>query len=224
MASLKKLYYRTLRFSHFNDIFLHSFIRGKTVDRLHMGCGPVLLPGWCNILYERDKEYGKPKMRNGAWFLNYNLLTSWPWMENSIRFIAAAHFIEHLDLDKCLEFCTNAFTILAPGGVLRLSCPDLEMYAKNYCAGNETFFNDEYIKKFCFAREARTPSQIFASKAYDNGGHKWFHDFASIKNVLERCGFTTIRKCNRLEGKTPDLHLLELPEREIETLYLEAEK
>jgi predicted SAM-dependent methyltransferase len=224
MASLRKMYYRVLRFSHFNDIFLNSFIRSKSVDKLHMGCGQVLLSGWCNIMYERGKEYGNPKMHNGARFLNYDLLAPWLWMENSIRNIAAAHFIEHLNLDQCLEFCAKAYKILSPGGVLRLSCPDLEIYARNYCAGNTTFFNDEKIKKYCFTRQARTKSQIFASKAYDNGAHKWFHDFPSVRDVMERCGFSSIRKCNRLEGQTPDLQLLELPEREIESLYVEGKK
>ena len=157
--------------------------------------------------------------------LNYNLLKPWPWSENSVRFVAGAHFIEHLNINQCLKFCTMAFRTLKSGGVIRLSCPDLEIYARNYVQGNQQFFTDQEIKKACAYNEAQTASQIFAAKAYDNNGtHKWFHDFSSLKNILQRAGFVNIRKVSRLEGKTPDLALLEIPQREIETVYVEAEK
>jgi hypothetical protein len=109
--------------------------------------------------------------------------------------------------------------------VIRFSCPDLETYARNYVHGNDQFFNNQEIKGACAYNDAQTPSQIFAAKAYDsNGAHKWFHDFSSLKNLLERSGFVNVRKVARLEGKTPDLELLELPQREIESVYVEAEK
>ena len=214
-----------LRYSSLNEKQLKKYFNENPVDRLHVGCGLTILPGWCNVLYERNQEYGQVKAVNGGSYLNYNLLKSWPWPEGSINYVAGAHFIEHIDLNHCLAFAKEAFTVLKPGGVIRLSCPDLEIYARNYVSNNEDFFKNEHIQKACVFKEAQTPSQIFAAKAYDSGGaHKWFHDFSSLKSVLERAGFSNVRKLTRLEGKVPDLEKLELPNREIESLYIEATK
>ena len=147
------------------------------------------------------------------------------WHKNSVSFVAGSHFIEHLDLNQSVKFCKEAHNVLKSGGTIRLSCPDLEIYASKYISKDNAFFKNEEIKKACTFKTAETPSQIFAAKAYDSGGaHKWFHDFSSLKNVLERAGFTGIRKLKRLEGETPDLELLEPAQREIETLYVEANK
>jgi hypothetical protein len=214
-----------LRYTRLSYQRLQKFFEASPVERLHVGCGLNVLNGWCNVLCEWRLAYAEVKTVNEAQVLNYNLLGEWPWPESSVRYVAGAHFIEHIDLNHCVAFCSQAFKVLKPGGVIRLSCPDLEIYARNYLEGNSKFFDNEYIKKACVFKTALVPSQIFAAKAYDSGGaHKWFHDFSSLKSVLERVGFTNIRKVGRLEGRTPDLELLELPGREVETVYVEAEK
>lgn len=214
-----------LRYTPLNDARLKDFFTQHPVERLHVGCGLCLLPGWLNVLYEPRQEYGRVVNMEGAQRLNYNLLKEWPWPDNSVSNVAGAHFIEHLDLNQGLKFCKQAFRVLRPGGVIRLSCPDLETYARSYINGDQKFFADEQVRRACVFKEAQTPSQIFAAKAYDSGGaHKWFHDFSSLKNVLERCGFVDVRRVTRLEGKTPDLEQLEVAGREIESLYIEAVK
>lgn len=214
-----------LRYSLLNRYQLKRYFLKHPVSRLHVGCGLSILPGWCNVLYERNQEYGRVKKINGGLFLNFNLLNEWPWPKGSVSFVAGAHFIEHIDLNQCLKFVREAYEVLRPGGIIRLSCPDLEVYARHYINDNGGFFRNEQVQKACVFKEARTPSQIFAAKAYDSGGaHKWFHDYTSLKNVLERAGFVNIQKVGRLEGKVPDLEKLELPDREIESVYVEAQK
>ena len=114
---------------------------------------------------------------------------------------------------------------MKPGAVIRLSCPDLEIYARNYVEGNRAFFENKLVKEWCAFSQARTPGEILAAKAYDSGGsHRWFYDFASLKHILELAGFRDVKKCGRLEGKVPGLKDIELPERELETVYVEAVK
>lgn len=214
-----------LRYTKLNQGKLIAHFKAFPTDRLHVGCGLTLLEGWCNVLYEPRQEYGWPRFHKGALILNYNLLKPWPWPKDSVQFVAGAHFIEHIDLNHCLYFVKEAFKVLKSGGVIRLSCPDLETYARNYIEGNAKFYENPYIKGACTFKAAVTPSQIFAAKAYDSGGaHKWFHDYSSLKFVLEQVGFMNILKLKRLEGQTPNLEELELSEREIETVYVEAVK
>jgi predicted SAM-dependent methyltransferase len=214
-----------LRYTKFNSGVLARRIASLNVDKLHVGCGHVLLPGWLNILFEKRQEYGRVTDINGAQRLNYNLLHPWPVQENSIAFVAGSHFIEHLDLNAGIRFVQYAYRVMKKGGVIRLSCPDLEVYARNYVAGNRAFFDHPLIREWCTFKAAATPGEIFIAKAYDSGGaHKWFYDFDSLKHILETAGFTEVKRVTRLEGRTPDLEKLEPPQRELETIYVEAVK
>ena len=214
-----------LRYSAWNAGRLAKQIQELNVDRLHVGCGHVWLDGWLNILFERRQEYGRIKKAGGANLLNYNLLKNWPIASDSVQFIAGSHFIEHLDLNDGIRFVEESFRVLKKGGRIRLSCPDMELYARNYVNGERKFFDHPLIREWCAFKAAQTPGQIFIAKAYDSGGaHKWFYDFASLKNILERAGFSEIKKVTRLEGRVPDLEKLEPPARELETLYVEALK
>ncbi|MCK5014995.1 MAG: methyltransferase domain-containing protein [Candidatus Omnitrophica bacterium] len=217
--------YALLRYTKWNTRRLQEDIVRRNVDKIHVGCGLVLLDGWLNILYEPRQEYGKVQKRGGKLLLNYNLLKKWPVSDNSISFIAGSHFIEHLDLNHGIRFLKESFRVLRPGGVIRLSCPDLEIYVRNYAERNMDFFENKLIREWCAFSQAQTPGEILAAKAYDSGGaHKWFYDFDSLKHVLEAAGFKDIKRCARLEGEVPELETLELPERELETVYMEAIK
>ncbi len=214
-----------LRYTKFNAHLLRRKIAEEGVGRLHVGCGNVLLKDWLNVFYEKRQVYGQIRRENGALRLNYNLLKPWPVENNSIEFIAGSHFIEHLDLNDGLRFLQEAFRVLRPGGAIRLSCPDLEIYANYYVKRDKAFFDHKLIREWCTFKKAETPGEIFIAKAYDSGGsHKWFYDFDSLKHILECAGFTRARKCTRLEGVVPDLETIEPPGRELETLYVEAIK
>ena len=184
-----------------------------------------MLEGWLNILYEPRQEYGRIINRNGKWLLNYNLLKPWPFEDASVSLIAGSHFIEHLDLNCGIAFLKESFRVMKPGGVIRLSCPDLGLYIKNYVGNNTAFYDHKLIREWCAFPQAETPGEILAAKAYDSGGsHRWFYDFESLKHILETAGFQNVRQCQRLEGDMPQLDVIELAERELETVYVEAKK
>ncbi len=214
-----------LRYTQVNTECLRRKIKNLGVTQLHVGCGNVLLKDWLNITLERREEYGRLFLKDGAWYLNYNLLKIWPFEENSVEYIAASHFIEHFDLNQGMEFTKQCFRVLKPGGVLRLSCPDLQLYAKNYAQNDKSFFDNPLIREWCCFKNAVTPGEIFIAKAYDSGGsHKWFYDFDSLRHIFEAAGFQQVQRKKRLEGKTPDLQRIELDKRELETVYVEGTK
>ncbi len=214
-----------LRYTLLNTRILSQQIQKLAIDKLHVGCGNVLLKGWLNVRYERREEYGRLLPVDGGWLLNYNILKPWPIEANSIQFVAGSHFIEHLDLNQGIAFLKESFRVLRKGGVIRLSCPDMELYAKNYVARNQSFFQHKLIREWCVFKQAQTPGEIFIAKAYDSGGsHKWFYDFESLRHILDTAGFQEVRRCARLEGHVPDLPLLEPAGRELETVYVEAVK
>lgn len=215
----------SLRYTPWYTGRLQQKIEVASIKQLHVGCGEVVLPDWLNVEYEPRKIYGAFSESKGAWLLNYNLHKRWPLKSKSLDFIAAAHFIEHFDLNEGLIFMQKCFDVLKPGGVIRLSCPDLAIYAQHYVSKNKTFFENSLIQEWCTFKKAKTCGQIFAAKAYDSGNsHRWFYDAESLIQCLELVGFKNACKCGRLEGKMPDLEKIELADRELETCYVEAIK
>ena len=214
-----------LRYTPLNQWLLSQKTKKLKIDRLHIGCGNILISGWLNISYEKREEYGRLKKINGCLFLNYKLPEALPVDDGSIQYLAASHFIEHLDLNEGLNFFKEAFRVMKRGGTIHISCPDLELYATHYINRNKVFFDHPAISEACTFKNAATPGEIFIAKAYDSGGaHRWFYDGESLKHVLERAGFRDARKIKRLDSVIPDIEKIELPEREIETVYVEAKK
>ena len=218
--------YLTLKYTKFNQPFISHQISTLNIDRLHVGCGNLFLKDWINIEYEPLKVYGSlNQVADRTYVLNFNVNKGLPVPDNSMKAIAGAHFIEHLDLNAGITFVQRAYQALKTGGRIRLSCPDMEIYATNYVTRNKNFFEHPEIQKACTFKQSKTFGEIFVAKAYDSGGaHKWFYDFDSLKHILETAGFRKIKKCQRLESDIPDVEKIELPEREIETLYVEAGK
>jgi len=230
LAKLKGLFWYlfsglTLRHTTLCTLSLKKQIKALGVGKLHVGCGHILIPGWLNITLDHREEYGRIKNKDGALYLNYNLMRWWPFEEGTADFIAASHFIEHFDLNQGMDFAKKCFGALKKGGVIRLSCPDLETYATNYVSRNKEFYGNPLIREWCCFKNAATPGEIFIAKAYDSGGsHKWFYDFESLKHILEAAGFKDAKRQTRTGGRTPDLNKLEMDKRELETVYIEAVK
>lgn len=214
-----------LRFTAFNRACLCRRAAKLNIDRLHVGCGNTLLPGWLNITFEPREEYGRIVKKKKALWLNYNLLKPWPLADSSIQFVAGSHMIEHIDLNGGIVFFKEAYRVMKKGGVIRMSCPDLSIYAANYLKNSKDFFENPLIREACTFKNAVTPGEIFIAKAYDSGGaHKWFYDFDSLKHVLESAGFHQVERRERLKGKLPDIDQIEVSAREIESVYVEAVK
>ncbi len=75
--------------------------------KLHLGAGPHYLEGWRN--HDRDVDLRKPL----------------PWVDGAAEFIFCEHTIEHLTTPEGVRLIEECFRVLAPGGVLRLSFPDV---------------------------------------------------------------------------------------------------
>jgi|SRR5450830_549067 predicted SAM-dependent methyltransferase len=94
---------------------LFSFLRKRGApDRLHVGCGTVILPGWINV----DREPGK-----GVDHI-LGIRRSLPFANLSRIF--AEHFLEHLTEEEGAGFLRDCFRALSNGGRIRLSTPSLD--------------------------------------------------------------------------------------------------
>lgn len=197
--------------------------------KLNVGCGNNFVKGWLNVgLFPVNQiPYGKVYKNGSIYALNWDMTKDLMINENSVNYIYSSHFIEHLTFTDAILFFKRCYSVLKPKGVMRLSCPDIELWINNYVLDNQSFF--EKYQKTYFKGTAqdipRTKGQIFMASLFV-WGHKWGWDFESLKDILERLRFTNVSKWSALKGSIPDLNKVEPKEkgRVLESLYLEAQK
>lgn len=201
--------------------------RLATVERLHVGCGAIWVPGWLNIglLPSWMQPYGAVRNRDGALVLSLDISRGLPLDDARLEQVYASHFIEHLTFDKALAFLAECHRVLRPGGRIRLTCPDLELWARKYLE-KDTAFLETYERSSAAGRKLpalHTPGQILMSQLH-GWKHRWGYDAESLCEALERSGFRDAKQRGYHDSEFSDIEQLEpaTPIRLLETLCVEA--
>jgi predicted SAM-dependent methyltransferase len=120
---------------------------------------------------------------------------------------------------------SDLYRIFEPGGILRISCPDLLVYAKAYVNRDSSFFDSVPIQKACCYEGLTNYGDLFISKAYDNeNGHKWFYDAESAIQLLHEAGFSKAQEKKVHESNLPNIEVVEPGFRAVESFYVESIK
>ena len=106
--------------------------------------------------------------------LNHDIQNGLPFPNSSIESVFSEHLVEHLNPNVLVDLLREVWRILLPGGILRISTPDLEKYLHGYVEervriknmgdgdqnsqytkaemrdmyGKDTFFLEEHAAKF----------------------------------------------------------------------------
>ena len=149
-----------------------------TKQRLHVGCGPQLLPGWINV---DNQPYNGidavVDVRNGV-----------PYED--LEFIFAEHFIEHLSFDDAQRFLRDCRRALAPDGVLRLTTPNLDwVWLTQYHLG-QWQAPSEAVRD-CF----------WMNKAFRGWGHQFLYNVQTLTECLREAGFAIVEETKYGESK-----------------------
>jgi len=203
-------------------------------DRYHVVSSLV------NLLLGRDPNKIKPKARflnlacgpkgiqsedwlNCDGFLKssvdyvFNIMGKMPFKDERFEGIFSEHFFEHLIPDHANSFLSECLRVLKPGGVLRLSVPDGELYLNKY-------FNDhEWMLQRRPNVTPRTRIAIVNEVFRQGFEHQYCYDFETIKVVLEEAGFKDVRRVDFHTSSIPEL-LIDQEGRRFESLYVEAIK
>ena len=113
---------------------------------------------------------------------------------------------------------------MKPGGIIRLTTPDLELWIYNYHKKRSCFFKSFY-RLAPSKPDLKTNGEILIGQAY-GWGHKWLYDFESLKRLLEEAGFKSVLKKKHLSSLINEIELIEPVSklRKMETMYIEAKK
>jgi predicted SAM-dependent methyltransferase len=201
---------------------IERYVRDHEIRKVQLGAGASRLKGWLNT----DIEPG-----DGLAYLDAT--KPFPFEDGSIHYIFSEHVIEHLTYEEGKTMIAEAFRVLAPGGRMRVSTPDMKQFialfdpkpsdeARAYLDGKRMWHE--------WPNDANAAT-IILNLQMSSWGHKFMYDFDTLAGALSRAGFTSPEQFE--ENISNHDHLRDLEERDTganarwsdyETMSVEAGK
>ena len=175
--------------------------------RLNWGCGMDPPPGWITS----DRKEG-PGIQ-----LSCDILEGLPLDGDSVDYAVSIHALPELPLAQLVPALTELRRVLRPGGVLRLALPDLVKGVRAYLDGDREYFlvpDDD-----AGSIGGKLVTQLLW---YGYTRSLFTADFA--EELLRSAGFSTVAHCAFGETRSPFTAIVELDNRERESLFVEAVK
>ena len=110
---------------------------------LNIGCGHRYHSDWVNI----DVDPSSPEV------MKADIIRGLPFSDNSFDVVYHSNVLEHLPYQMGQNMIAECYRVLKPGGIIRISVPDLEKICREYLANmeeamkgdEEASFNYEWI-------------------------------------------------------------------------------
>jgi SAM-dependent methyltransferase len=210
--------------------------------RVNIGCGATPTPGWANLDNSLTVAAARlpPRVLHGlakagllpgaslelaalarSAPIGYaNAARRIPYPDDSVEVVYSAHMIEHLDRREARGFLREVRRVLRPGGVVRLTAPDLALQVRGYLATADA---DEFVAGTHMTQDR--PSRLLPRLRTAVTGprqHLWMYDGESLRRLLAGMGFTDVTVLPPGETRIADPGSLDLKERADESVYAEA--
>jgi SAM-dependent methyltransferase len=176
-----------------------------TITRLNWGCGGHTAPGWINSDQKPDCDM-PCDIRNGL-----------PLDSDSVDYAVSIHALPEVPYDGLVPVLQELRRVLKPGAVLRLCLPDILKGVDAYRRGDRDYFliPDEDAKSL----GAKLITQLIW---YGYSRTMFTSEF--IEEILVKAGYHNIQHCRYQQTASRFPEIVELDNREPESLYVEATK
>jgi predicted SAM-dependent methyltransferase len=199
---------------------------------IHCGCGPQLHPGWLNTDRLRlEDEAGHASLPGRLtrvdrvrYYLEHDNTQPLPLPDGAFDRAFSEHFIEHVRPDEAVRWLGEMRRVLARGGLLRLSTPDLRRYVAGYLDRTDRFYERHRGSLRAMGLEAvPTRPAWMINQIFRFWGHQWIYDLDEIRAVAVAAGFAHDAVAERgfRRGLVPSVCELDQPIRSDESLYVE---
>lgn len=122
------------------DLYDEDF-EAERIRYLNIGAGSFSHPRWHNL--DVKNEYYGPSKNNPA-HIEYDLtsLDPFPIESSSVKVAYCSHVVEHLTDTSVNHMFEEVFRILEPGGIFRVTCPDMRIEVDALLRGDEHFWEE----------------------------------------------------------------------------------
>lgn len=171
------------------------------------------------------------RVDDAALFTQLDIARPLPFDDGSVDWVYAEHLIEHVPLPVATAWLAEVRRVLAPGGLLRLSTPDLRRYIDGYLdedrTGGKGGFLAKHRRRLQVMKVGPAMPQRRAfmfNQLFYLYGHRWIFDEQELAHTLTAAGFDPAGIAVRAfqDGARPDVARLDLSFRSDETIYIEA--
>jgi len=192
---------------------LASYLRKHSClpSKIHLGCGSRRVRGWLNVDVmgsDIDCDLASGKL---------------PFSSGHFNAVVSQHVIEHLEIkSQLMRLLVEVRRVVAEGGRVFLSCPDLGKVCRSYVESEgQSLVDDRLTRVPDWSLDGLPSSQIVNHLFHQDGEHKNLFDFTLLSHLLLSAGFSQVREIDEQEllGEFP-----EFPARndELQTLYVVA--
>jgi predicted SAM-dependent methyltransferase len=183
LSRLVRVHHFLLRGHMARAATVRRYLRRTDQPRLQLGGGPNILPGWLNS----DLVYGE---------IFLNVTRRFPLPNGSLTHVYTEHLIEHVSEEDGLHVLREAYRVLRPAGVLRVTTPDLRKVITIYEDRNSAISLDDYTQ---FLDETlpneRHPRAAQMLNTYMRAwGHRYIYDEEDLRAKLRETGFSEVSR------------------------------
>jgi predicted SAM-dependent methyltransferase len=175
------------------------------VRRLNWGCGSWAEPGWINSdISESPGVDIVCDIREGL-----------PLEDESIEYAVSIHALPEIPYPQLLPTLQELRRVLEPGGILRLALPDIEKGFEAYRNGDRDYFlvpDDEWSSM----------GAKFIVQMIWYGYSRTLFTYEFAEELLQKAGFSSVARCDFKQTHGPYPDIVQLDNRERESLFVEA--
>jgi predicted SAM-dependent methyltransferase len=175
--------------------------------RLNWGCGSHTAPGWINS--DVKGEAGVD--------LVCDIREELPLEDDSIEYAVSIHALPELPYPDLVPVLRELWRVLEPGGVLRLGLPDLNRGMRAYLSGEDDYFKVD-------PDEVGSRGGRFIVHMLWYGYSRSLFTYDLVEELLGKAGFVDVVECSFGVTKSPFPEIVELDNREEESLFVETRK
>jgi predicted SAM-dependent methyltransferase len=155
-------------------------LRGRRDLKINVGSSTSVVEGWINADIDRDPD-GR--------CLRFDATRRWPFEDGSAIAVNSEHVIEHLDPEAVPGYLAEAHRVLAPGGVIRTSTPDLEGICRAYADGDQATLEGHRALNYT----ARNLGDL-VNNYFHMHGHRHLYDLPTLQLLLADAGFEEVER------------------------------
>jgi SAM-dependent methyltransferase len=179
-----------------------------SVTRLNWGCGPTPPPrGWINA----------DRLTAPGIALSGDIRDGLPLADDVVDYAVAIHGLQDLAYRDVVPALQELRRVLRPDGVLRLGLPDLDRALAAYARGEASYF---YIPD----AEVTTLSGKLIVQLVWYGSVRTPFTWEFARELLLKAGFRRVARCAYRLTASAYADIVELDNRERESLFIEAVK